>query len=58
MSISWSLIHGSAHQSEPATFTILLYSPRINRVGAHWPTKLLCSFFPMICSAKEPAMEP
>jgi hypothetical protein len=27
-------------------------------VGAHWPTKLLCSFLPMIYSAKEPAMEP
>jgi hypothetical protein len=27
-------------------------------VGAHWPTKLLCSFLPIICSAKEPAIEP
>src|SRR5690606_38049619 len=24
--------------SEPATFTILLYRPKIRNVGAHWPT--------------------
>src|SRR4051812_29047959 len=30
----------------------------MSRVGAHWPTKLLSSFLPSICSSSEPTIEP
>src|SRR5687768_16501739 len=44
-------------QSEPRIFTILLYRPRIRKVGAHWPTNIESRSRPMILRVSDVAMD-
>src|SRR5688572_29930604 len=47
----------SAAQSDPRTFTIVLYRPRIRNVGAHWPTNMESRSRPMIFSVSDVAID-
>ena len=48
----------TASGSEPCNFTILLYRPRVSRVGAQWPTKFAFRSSPISSRASDKPTEP
>lgn len=47
----------AAYQIGPIIFTILLYTPMIRSVGAHWPTNRLIRVLPVISKMAERAID-